>query len=135
MYKTQTALIEHIKQSGIFETVSAYAGEVGKDAVKTNVKLPAALVKCIEGSAEHNPAGNKFDVLVITESKTFDKTSGTNQNLQAASALLEYLDDNADLSFGENSYLLNRDELKAKYVLQTERFTVYGVGVRINKLN
>lgn len=135
MFTSQRALINHLKESGYnFKTVKAYAGEVGENnAVKLNDFLPAAFVVFLKG----NPTGNdyqKFDILIVTESASFDKELSAANNLELCEDAGFYLDENASFRFEEYDYLIDRDTLEAERIFQDNRFTIVAIHLQIKRL-
>lgn len=141
MDKMQKALIKHINDSGIFKTVKPYAGEI-KDAVKLTSIIPAALIVFMTGSIKENKTRGAFDVLVISESKTFDKTKSVQDNLKYAGDLLRYCNENLVFDYEGDSYIFNRDiyqsqesdhPFTAEMILQNDRYTIIAVHLSVLK--
>lgn len=108
MDKTQQALIKLIEDSGIFQTVKSYAGEI-ESAIKINAKLPAAFVIPTTGVISNNTIRTAFTVLVVSENKAFDKESNLTNNLHYTSELLQYCNHNLYFTNEGESFCFNRD--------------------------
>lgn len=140
MDKTQKALIGHITDSGLFRTVKPYQGEL-KEAGKLPAILPAALPVFITGSYKEKEKRMQFDVLVVTETRTFDKGQNTESNLKIASDLMEYCNENLVFSGSDGTnYCFNRDIYNSNerehpftcdLIVQDSRFTVIAVHLSI----
>ena len=139
MDKTQDALIAHIKNSGIFKTVKPYVGEI-KNAQKLTTILPAALVICLTGALKLGQTRTTFDIIVISESKVFDKEKNLSNNLSNTSALLHYCEENMVFSHEGETYCFNRDVYQAnetnhpftaETMLSDDRFTIMDVHLSV----
>ena len=144
MKEMQAALVDRIKNAvdengdSIFASASveAYAGQVGKDGIKNSFKLPGALVMFREGSPPQTSTGSRFDILVITESQSFEKGTNLNNNLQASSDIAWYLQQYAGWTYSGKNYLIDvqNNKISVGLILQSARHTVISVSVTVRKL-
>lgn len=128
MYDTQKAIVDHLKKIDLARTVKPYAGEV-KDAVKLRNLLPAIFTVFVSGTpGAHNPSF-RFDLLIITETRTLDKQDNIEANLQLSQKVVDYLRDNWNWSDGKYYYsIIQTDDtgaqIEAETLLIEPRFTV-----------
>ncbi len=132
--------MQHIIDSGIFpeESVNAFAGQLAtdalnnaytsqlaSDALKSKIKLPAALLICKEFSEKNCSEGHSFEVIIITESKTYDAKTKLFNNLDKAFSLIDWFSVNRSFEYDESAFLLNpKTSIKGKVIYQTERHTL-----------
>lgn len=144
MLEIQAALIDRIKgitnsnSKVIFKSksVEAYAGQINQNGIKERTSLPAALVMFRSGTFPIHNNGAKFDILVITESQSFDKETSKIQNLAACSTVAEYLSTRPGFTYDSKDYLidLKNDKVSVGLILQNDRHTVIAVSVTVRKL-
>ena len=136
MYKCQQSLITHIKThftSPQVRTIEEYAGQL-KDAHKLTQLLPAVLVMYIDGYPAAEDRQHVFDLIVITQSKTFIKKENRNANLQLSSDVAIWLKQNPifqpyDSSIG--SYEILRESMYVRTLLADARFTIIAIRTQV----
>ncbi len=141
MINIQNAIIARVKEATnsdgalIFDanSVGAYTNEISKKGIETSKKLPAALVMFRSGEYKEG----KFDVLVITESQSFDKQTNMNNNLNQSSELLNYFSNYPGWDYEAKPYVIDESEQKSQIglVMQSGRHTVIGVSIYVKKLS
>ena len=135
MYNIQQGLIEHIKSSNLFKTVEEYAGQIKGDGIKATVKHPSALIMNLDGRALRNFKNPmRFDIIVITESNSFNRKTKTNDNLKTAADLMNYLDKNPGFGYLTYSFLSDQESLSGEMYLQNDRYTIILLHLRIRYL-
>jgi len=140
MNTTQNALVAHILAAKAMlglNTVEAYAGQLAPDSIKMNKKLPACYVMFISGNPVSEERENQFDLLVITESRSFDRKTKQTNNLATVSTLAEWLvhDDNICFIYnGERFWIQNGDpDISARTIVQDNRFTVIALSIAVKR--
>ena len=135
----KNALIDQIKKSTLFATVKGYKGEF-KDATKLADILPAALVVFKSGFWPRSEKRGGFDILICTQTLSFDEEADVDNNLSLCDGLMEYFHEHLVFTYEGKQYSFNIDEYQAqetdhpftaKLVGQTERFTVVALHVSI----
>lgn len=144
MLDIQAALIDRIKaitgsdSKVIFKSksVDAYSGQITQNGIKERITLPAALVMFRTGAYPIHSSGAKFDILVVTESQSFDKETSKNNNLTACSDLAEYLSIRPGWTYKTQNYLIDQrsDKISVGLILQNDRHTIIAVSVTVKKL-
>lgn len=141
MQNFQFAIVQHINNSGIdFKTVKPYAGEIkfSEKGVHLRDPLPACYILFQTG----NPGGDEnnldfaciFDLIVVTESKTFDRQTKLTANLQEATQLVEYLFDNMIWEYGGQRYHLDQEETPDVNIQhQDDRFTAIAITAKFRR--
>lgn len=143
MFTIQNALIKHL-QNGTHEyfnllrkaNIKAYAGELTKEKiVQLSQNLPAVMVIC-QPSLPCAPDSNlNLDVIIVTASDSFDKTTNTNNNMQLSEEIYTYLKDEPIFEADENNnYKVEFENLEIKIVAIDNKHCVVILGVNITQL-
>lgn len=138
MHTCQQSLIKHIGsefKAPVVQTLTEYAGQLSKDAVKLSMVCPAILPIFIEGNPAAQDKQHGFDLLVITENRALDLKQNKNNNLQLATAVVKWLRDNPIFKTYDGStgvYEINPEEIRARTILNDNRFCVVAVSLQVN---
>ena len=145
MLKIQNALVALItanKTTLGLNTVKAYAGDLDFDDKITKLRdsLPACYILLLRGfpggDAENEDFAALFDIVVITESKSFNQETKQNNNLQAVTDLCEYLLEDDNLRFehsGEAFYMDLEHSLEANTIIQDKKYTAISITAKYRK--
>jgi hypothetical protein len=138
MYKCQQSLIAHLGTqftSPTVRTIEEYAGQLKEDAKKLTQLLPAVLVKYIEGKPAALDKQHRFDLLVITQSRTFDKKTNKNNNIQLVSGIAAWIKNNNHVFTPHDSssgtYEIVKATVRAKTLEVNNRFCIVALSLEI----
>lgn len=137
---TLRAIINHLNTIPELKTVEEYTYQINSDGIKQTVKLPAALVANRNGFVRGNSKGMNFDILVVSQTKSFDKKDNIKTNLELVTTVMEHLDNNPGFDFlnTEDSttynFLIDQDSINATKLMSNDRFIIYIVKINIRYL-
>jgi hypothetical protein len=133
IYQAQRALVSHLKTGNVgaynCKHIKEYAGELGDVNKLRDIMPSAALVRLMEGpAAGETPRDHRFYIIILTRSDSYDKKSNRNNNLQLASDIGKYLDDNPAWQFTDDDeetveYILDRERLISRILFQDNSYT------------
>lgn len=145
MLKTQNALIAWLSWAKVdflptVNTIGKYRGQI-KTASKTADELrrfidplPAIYTIAIEGNPVANDAVINFDLLVITESRSFDKAKKEYDNLVIIEALQNLILQHPGWTYRDNPYCINPENVVVKTLMSDNKYFIYTVSLEIHNL-
>ncbi len=144
MQDFQNALITHINNSGLtLNTIKVYSGDMeatDKGILRLRDPLPACYILFQTGSPrplndENNlDAFAIFDIIIITESKTFDPETKMTTNLQAVTDLATHIIDNYHWTYDDEKYYLDQEqELEIDTIHQDNRHTAIAITAKFRR--
>ncbi len=92
MKTSQDALVTHVTDAGLFQTVQAYAGQ-DTDARKLGARLPACFVNYV-GSAVNKERHHTLDLLLCGRTRSLEGQKNAQDVLALTEQLVQYLLDN-----------------------------------------
>ena|GEM_PF-5883206 len=136
MFDCQQALIRHLSlkfEPAAIKTIKQYAGEI-QDADNLAQLMPAVLVNYQDGSPMAQDPLHNFDLLVITQSVTLQKSQSKDTGLQLSSLVINYLRDNSVFTKigGGGTYAIKTEGVQAGLIaMDNSRFHIIDVSLPI----
>lgn len=134
MYHAQITLNHHLGikfKSPQLKSLQSYAGELSNQTVLETVELPGIFTMFIDSIPDPQIKIHQFDIIVVTESRTFDKLEKMNNNLQLSSDVFDYLTKyNHIQALGKRgTYFIDPNQVRATTILINDRFTVIAITI------
>lgn len=136
MYTCQLALINHIAnefKTPTVKTLRTYAGDLRRENVArlTTTELPAVFIMYIDGQPIAQNRRLQQDVLVLTESRSFDRDTNQSNNLLLTEQLCDYFKDNPFFGHPGRNYWIDPEQTRVKMLAQDGRFTLTAISIWI----
>jgi hypothetical protein len=146
MLKTQEAILKYLTDgmptyTVPIRTIKKYRGEIARAAIQEEKvrkfadPLPAVYVTMIDGHPISYTPDYNFDLLVITESRTFDIEKKEVDNLEVIDAINSYIQQNSSWKYNNTPYEIDREKVKVKTLLSDSRFIIIAVSLYIKNLS
>jgi hypothetical protein len=122
------------------KTIKEYAGEIA-DAIKDNqvVKmrdiLPAVYILFIDGTPAAEEPEFQFDLLIVTETKTFEREANQESNLDISDGIIKAFGNEPGWQYNSLPYLVDREQLKCRTLLSDNKYDVKLINLYISILS
>lgn len=135
MEVTLRALIDYSSAITEFETIEEYDNHLDQNGIKKTIPLPGLLLHFSGGHVKQHAKGMDFRLLVLTESKSFNKKENRSNNLVLVTKLMDHFSESPGFEFTDNgtqySYEIKLDTLQAKPVLINDRHVIHTIMLNI----
>jgi|GEM_PF-1702102 len=122
------------------KTIKEYAGQLSEalknnSIVKLTDKLPAIYIMFVDGLPASEEPKFQFDLLTMTETKIFNRTTNNESNLDLANGIIKLFADNPGWQYNNMPYLVDREQLKCTTLMSDNRFDVKVINLFISNLS
>jgi hypothetical protein len=121
------------------KTIDAYKGQLS-DAVKNNNvikladRLPAVYVILIDSKPLAIIEDYNFDLLIVTESKTFDKKEKHTAALTITGKICNYLKVHDGFNYNGKDYSIEAEAVKVAHLMTDNKYSIYQISLPIKDL-